>query len=184
MDLIVEGCYLPAPINSATLYEMHCRWPLSLWIFVLCLVPFVTGIGILHLRKAVVDGILVQKCTEMLLVNIFCLLPLITSGYFHMHHWFAGWLLGMHINFHQHRWSRYPQYWCWGCYMNGIGVWGRDPVLTCAYALFMAQTQRCPFVHCYLEALAAQQNATHNETIVVEMRHSDWRNCSDSGYHP
>jgi hypothetical protein len=169
--------------HSATLFEMHCTWPVSLWIFVLCLVPLIVTIGILHLRQAVLDGILVQKCCEMLLVNLFCLLPFASSGYFHLHHWFAGWLLGMHINFHEHRWSRYTQYWCWGCYMNGIGVWGRDPVLTCAYALFIAQTQRCPFVHCYLEALAAQQNQTQNHTV-VEMRQADWRNCSDSGYHP
>lgn len=166
--------------HSATLYEMHCRWPVSLWIFVVCLVPLVATIGILHIRQAVLDGILVQKCLEMLVVNLFCLVPFVTSGFFHLHHWYAGWLLGMHINFHRHRWSRWTQYWCWGCYINGIGVWGRDPVLTCAYALFMAKTQRCPFVHCYLEGLEANDT----QAIVTEMKHADWRNCSDDGYHP
>lgn len=34
--------------------------------------------------------------------------------------------------------------WCWGMYVNGIAVYGRDPLLTCDYALFLVHDQHCP----------------------------------------
>jgi hypothetical protein len=72
-----------------------------------------------------------------------------------------------------------------GMYINGIAVYGRDPVLTCEYAYFLTIDNRCPYINCYLEALEdmAQhpQNATH---VVEEMDPVDWRNCSATGYHP
>ena len=33
----------------------------------------------------------------------------------------------------------------WGMYINGIAVYGRDPLLTCDYVKFMVQDQRCHF---------------------------------------
>lgn len=163
--------------HSATLYQMHCLWPWQLWVFVACVAPLVIWIALYHVHLAFRQGVLVQKCVEMFCINLFLLGPFIGSGYLHLHHWFAGLLLGMHLNFDT-RVSRIAMAWCWGSYINGIAVYGRDPVLTCAYALFMAKTQRCPFVQCYIDGV-------HNETHPIEeMHNADWRNCSDSGYHP
>lgn len=74
--------------------------------------------------------------------------------------------------------------WCWGCYMNGIAVYGRDPVLTCEYAYFMSVTQRCPFVECYLEAMERPDHTIHDNITVAPMKPPDWRNCSADAYHP
>lgn len=72
-----------------------------------------------------------------------------------------------------------------GMYINGIAVYGRDPILTCEYAYFLTIDNSCPYINCYLEALADMeqnpQNATH---VVQEMDPVDWRNCSATGYHP
>jgi hypothetical protein len=67
--------------------------------------------------------------------------------------------------------------WCWGMYINGIAVYGRDPVLTCEYAYFLSMDNRCPYMSCYVEAM--------NDTItnVTEMVAADWRNCSAEGFH-
>ena len=78
------------------------------------------------------------------------------------------------------RWSRLAMAWCWGMYVNGIAVYGRDPVLTCEYAYFLTLDNRCPYISCYLEGLADKNN-----TKVKEMAPVDWRNCSATDdYHP
>jgi hypothetical protein len=91
----------------------------------------------------------------------------------------TGWLIGMHANFDVW-WSRLAMAWCWGMYMNGIAVYGRDPVLTCEYAYFVTLDNHCPFVSCYLEALKHPEN----HTDVKEMVAADWRNCSSTDYLP
>jgi hypothetical protein len=168
--------------HSFTLYEMHCRWPWQLWLFVSLVTPLIVAIAVMHVWKCYKDGILVQKCAEMALCVIVFLLPYAPSPYFHLHHWYAGWLVGMHLNLNAW-WSRAVQAWCWGCYINGIAVYGRDPVLTCGYALFMAQDQHCPFLTCYLEALADPEHRTQDNHTQAPMEPPDWRNCSSS-YHP
>lgn len=70
-------------------------------------------------------------------------------------------------------------------YINGIAVYGRDPVLTCEYAYFLSVDNHCPFVNCYLDALKDMEEHPNNATHVVEkMDPVDWRNCSARGYHP
>ncbi len=71
------------------------------------------------------------------------------------------------------RWSRMAMAWCWGMYVNGIAVYGRDPVLTCEYSYFLSLDNRCPYISCYLKGIADVNN-----TDVTEMVPVDWRNCS------
>lgn len=169
--------------HSFTPYEMHCTWPWQLWAFVLLVAPVVATVAVWHLQQAWREKIVVQKCLEMILCLTFLLLPLVTSSYFHLHHWFAGFLVGMHLNFDVW-WSRASMAWCWGCYINGIAVYGRDPVLTCAYAYFMSVTQRCPFVNCYLEAMGNPDHLDSHNVSVAPMQPPDWRNCSADAFHP
>lgn len=169
--------------HSFTLYEMHCKWPWQLWVFTVLVIPLIVTIAFLHFQYAWQHKILVQKCFEMIFCNSFLLLPLVTSSYFHFHHWFAGLLIGMHLNYDVW-WSRASMAWCWGCYINGIAVYGRDPVLTCAYAYFMSTTQRCPFVQCYQEALSNPSHMDQHNVTVTPMIPPDWRNCSSDAFHP
>eukprot|EP00536_Pseudo-nitzschia_multiseries_P015742 jgi/Psemu1/292184/fgenesh1_pg.942_\ len=77
-------------------------------------------------------------------------------------------------------WSQLAMAWCWGMYVNGIAVYGRDPVLTCEYSYFLTIDNRCPYIACYLEGLADVNN-----TNITEMVPVDWRNCSATeGFHP
>lgn len=169
--------------HAFTLFEMHCRWPWQLWFFCLLAIPAIVGVAVAHFVWAWRRGLVVQKCLEIAFCLTFLLLPLVTSSYFHLHHWFAGFLVGMHCNFDVW-WSRATMAWCWGAYLNGIAVYGRDPVLTCEYALFLAVTQRCPFVDCYVVAMTRTSHVDDFNETVQEMIHPNWRNCSADAYHP
>jgi hypothetical protein len=157
-------------------------WPWKLWAFVMVLIPLIVTLALLHLRRAFQKGVLLVKIMEILLCIFFFVAPLAPSPYFHLHHWYAGWLLGMHCNFDVW-WSRAAMAYCWGMYINGIAVYGRDPVLTCEYAYFLAVDQHCPYINCYLEGIQTISNVT-NHTVVKEMITPNWRNCSADSYHP
>lgn len=158
-------------------------WPWQLWAFVVFVVPLFIYLFLAHIIRAYRKHVLLMKLAELSACLFFFVSPVIPSAYFHMHHWFVGWLLGMHANFDVW-WSRAVMAWAWGTYINGVAVYGRDPVLTCEYAYFLTVDQHCPYINCYLEAIANQHNATKNATHhVQEMITPDWRNCS-SGYHP
>ena len=168
--------------HSVSLYEMHCIWPWQLWTFAGLLIPLLSFIAYLHARNAYRERILWRKLGEIFFFVLFYLTPVISSPYFHFHHWFAGWLLGMHCNFDVW-WSRAAMAWCWGMYINGIAVYGRDPVLTCEYAYFLSMDNRCPYMECYTEAMKLK-NETGQSGNVTEMIPVDWRNCSSEGFHP
>lgn len=172
---------MPFLQHSFTLYEMHCTWPTALWLFVLMVAIFVIMIILSHVRLAVDSGLFFQKFIELTLAAILLVVPLTFSPFFHFHHWFAGWLIGMHSNFDVW-WSRSVMAWCWGCYINGIAVYGRDPVLTCGYSYYLSTSLRCPYMKCYLEGIHKINNET-NQTEVDPMLSPDWRNCSASTYH-
>jgi hypothetical protein len=173
--------------HSFTLYEMHCTWPWATWIFVLIITPMIGAVIIQHIQFSFQHGILISKLIEIMISAFLLLAPLLTSPYFHFHHWFAGLLLGMHCNFNTW-WSRCAMAWCWGLYINGIAVYGRDPVLTCGYAYYVSTSQHCPFLSCYLYAMAhpptqapvvfGETAAPNNEPIIEPMVKPDWKNCS------
>ena len=168
--------------NSVSLYSMHCIWPWELWAFVGVLIPMITALVLCHILRAYKKRLLLLKIMELLICGLFFLLPYAGSSYFHFHHWFAGWLIGMHCNLDLW-WSRAAMAWCWGMYINGIAVYGRDPVLTCEYAYFLSMDNRCPYMECYTEAMKLK-NETGQSGNVTEMIPVDWRNCSSEGFHP
>lgn len=98
--------------HSVSLFEIHCLWPWQLWIFVLVLVPTIGGLVVAHLGRAWNKRILLVKVMEAFLCLVLFLSPFAASPYFHLHHWFAGWLLGMHCNFDVW-WSRAAMAYCW-----------------------------------------------------------------------
>jgi hypothetical protein len=113
--------FMPFLQHSVTLYQMHCVWPWTLWMFVLVLIPSIGALVAAHVVRAHRKRVLVIKVAELALCFFFFVAPLMPSNYFHLHHWFAGWLIGMHANFDVW-WSRFAMAWCWGMYINGIAV--------------------------------------------------------------
>lgn len=167
--------------HSVSLYEMHCTWPWTLWAFLAIVIPVVVSAVYLHVIYAVRMRLVWMKLIELSLCIIFFMLPYATSPYFHIHHWYAGWLVGMHFNFDVW-WSRLAMAWCFGAYVNGIAVWGRDPVLTCDYSMHLSLSQRCPYLKCYIDGINNHNDTNH--THVEPMITPDWRNCSATSYHP
>lgn len=201
--------YIPFLRHSFTLYEMHCVWPWPLWIFVAVIVTFLAMLMVCHVVQAYQTQVLRRKIVELVICLGLFLAPVVSSPYFHFHHWYAGWLLGMHSNFPNLWWSRAIMAWCWGTYVNGIAVYGRDPVLTCELAYFLSADQRCPFL---LEENSNTDECQRTEILstIFLWQHTfggifwnddddddnitttaggmdpavDWRNCSAHGYHP
>lgn len=178
--------------HSVTLYEMHCTWPWQLWVYVFVLiVPLCVGVLYWHVQYARkhTAGTLTGKAIEVIGLTSLFLLPLCfnvnaTASSFEFHHWFAGWLFGMHANIgHDAVWplSRWTMAWCWGLYINGLAVWGRDPLLTCAYANHVLHRQGCRF------ELEQAESHEGNTFLAPFLQHllggsngdgTDWRHCS------
>eukprot|EP00536_Pseudo-nitzschia_multiseries_P015740 jgi/Psemu1/43619/gm1.43619_g len=136
--------FVPWMQHSVTLYEMHCVWPWQLWLFAVAVAGMSVGVALAHVAVAHQRGVGWIRLGEWLACLVVFVAPVATSPYFHFHHWFAGWLLGMHANWHDKWWSRATMAYCWGMYVNGIAVYGRDPLLTCDYARFLLEDQNCP----------------------------------------
>ena len=168
--------------HSATLYEIHCRWPWQLFAFVLVVAPVVVAIILAHVHLAVQEQRFVSKLLELILCLAVFLGPYLPSKYLHLHHWYVGWLFGMHFNVDVW-WSRAASAWCWGLYINGVAAYAHDPVLTCGYSYWLSEHMECPYLQCYLEELEhpTAQNDTHHVDPMVT---PDWRNCSSDSYHP
>ncbi len=104
---------------SVSLFEIHCLWPWKLWVFVGILIPLVIVIVFKHVQYAMQHGLLVSKLVELTLSVLFFLVPVVSNSNFHFHHWYAGWLVGMHCSFDTW-WSRATMAWFWGMYIQGI----------------------------------------------------------------
>ncbi|OEU21663.1 hypothetical protein FRACYDRAFT_231804 [Fragilariopsis cylindrus CCMP1102] len=124
--------------HSVSLYEMHCIWPWELWLFAIVVVVLFSSIFIAHIRIIYHQKKRNQfkiKIIEILSCLLLFIIPLIVVKqneiqYLHFHHWFAGWFLGMHFNLYDKWWSIGCMAYCYGMYINGIAVYGRDPLLT------------------------------------------------------
>jgi hypothetical protein len=82
--------FVPFLQHSVTLYQMHCIWPWELWLFVIILIPSIGAVVVAHVVRAYERRILYMKLTELSLCVFFFVAPLVTSSYFHLHHWYAG----------------------------------------------------------------------------------------------
>ena len=76
-----------------------------------------------------------------------------------------------------------------GMYVNGISIYGRDPLLTCEYARFVLEDQRCPeSLNSVAVSSALDDFASSFQDMLTNIGDnavpSDWRNCSSKGYHP
>lgn len=82
---------------------------------------------------------------ELMLILVVFLVPYMGNSFFHLHHWYYAWLFGMHANLDVW-WSRLTMSLLWGVYVNGVAIFGRDPIMTCAVTLYQSQNQQCPYL--------------------------------------
>jgi len=68
----------------------------------------------------------------------------------------------------------------WGMYVNGIAVYGRGPLLPCAYAFYLSIDNRCYFMNCYFET-DDDTSSNGNYSNYKPLISPDWRNCSAVG---
>jgi hypothetical protein len=132
----------------------------------------------LHLAVFYRQGILVSRLIELSLCIAVFILPFVGNASFHLHHWYVGWMFGMHANANTW-WSIATLAFLWGNYVNGIAVYGRDPILSCAYSFYLSANINCDYMSCYTQT---PQNT--NTTVVYKPYIApDWRNCSANHYH-
>jgi predicted nucleic acid-binding Zn-ribbon protein len=160
--------------HSVSLYEIHCIWPWELWLFAIVVVVLFSSICIAHIKIIYHQKKRNQfkiKIMEILSCLLFFIIPLVVvkqneRQYLHFHHWFAGWFLGMHFNLSDQWWSIGCMAYCYGMYINGIAVYGRDPLLTCDYANFITEDLNCP--SSFIETTATMFSYNNDENIDVD----------------
>jgi len=128
--------------HNVSMYQIHCAWPPELFMFVGCGLFAFAFVVIAHVYHGYKDGILFGRLIEFALSVCVFALPIASSPFFHFHHWFAAWLLGMHIN-QKYWWSYVVMALCFGVYINGIAGYGRDSMLGCKSAYYNSQQQQC-----------------------------------------
>jgi hypothetical protein len=167
MALSSGASNLPALHHSITGYEIHCMWGWQMWTLVLLgVLPLIFGLVGAHVRYAVHHGSVVRKLLELATGVTLFFVPYASQPFFHLHHWYYSWMLGMHVNLDVW-WSRLTMSLLWGIYINGIAIFGRDPIMTCAVTLYQSKNQQCPYL------------VSDDYTLeILSSTSKDWHNCS------
>jgi hypothetical protein len=159
--------------HSITPYEIHCAWSWQMWILIfLGGIPlFGTIIGA-HVVGSYRRGVAIPKLIELVVTLIVFVTPYMGSPFFHLHHWYYDWFIGMHCNLDVW-YSRLSMGVMWGVYLNGIAIFGRDPIMTCAVTLYQSQNQECSYLSTLNDGI---QDVLHNYTVDDLARDSgaDW----------
>ncbi|OEU18243.1 hypothetical protein FRACYDRAFT_183513 [Fragilariopsis cylindrus CCMP1102] len=178
-------------VHSITPQEMKCDWGSSMYILIfgVCL-PFLLLIVGFHIYESKRQQISLQKLMEFTLTLLIFLFPYIGNQFFHLHHWYYGWMFGMHCNVSgflrgvsnsrnyssssQHTsysndiwWSRLCMSLFWGIYINGISIFGRDPIMTCDITLYQSQNQFCPYITLVSKNSKIQHDDDYNVTTTT-----------------
>ncbi|GFH61622.1 hypothetical protein CTEN210_18098 [Chaetoceros tenuissimus] len=128
--------------NSITFYNVSCTWPWTLFVFAAIILLLLGWISFLHIRNTIRDQSWSRQLVEILLIVLFFILPKVLHGHFHLHHYYSFWMLGMIFN----RQEWYDQLMfaiCVGQFVNGISVYGIDPVHTCRHVLHASISNHC-----------------------------------------
>lgn len=183
------GCLFPSVSaelwfmqHSFSMYEVMCRWPWELFLFVFLAVFLGGALAVSHLKYAYKLRILPSRLVEACLLTSMLILPYASNPNFHFHHWYASWMLGMHSNLPSW-WSKATLAFLWGQYMNGVAVWGRDPILTCAYSFQISTNLQCPYMQCYTIPSNSTDDVIDDDTPdnYADFVAPSWHNCSAEG---
>ncbi|KAL3807715.1 hypothetical protein ACHAXA_005728 [Cyclostephanos tholiformis] len=162
--------------HSVSMYDINCGWPAILFVYAFFLLvlsfTFAVALARSHHRRMVLRSRIVE------VIALFCLfiLPYATlaGDSLHLHHWFVMWWLGMQSNSPEF-WARSFQAYAIGSYINGIAVYGRDPILECKHAFYVSTSQHCAFMQCYE---SKHETEGDNKTEYKEFITADWRLCN------
>ncbi|EKX39483.1 hypothetical protein GUITHDRAFT_76391 [Guillardia theta CCMP2712] len=153
---------------SLSLFEMYCRWSIATWLFASVELLLVAAALFAHFIHARRTGRLSTLLSDAILGFLLFLFPQIADPAFHLHHWFVAWLVAMLARFEPY-WSRGTQMFFVGYYINGIAVYGRDPLLACANVAFLNTKMGC--------GIGEMNNATNNSHPHVYVPPNLW-NCT------
>ena len=128
--------------HNVSAHQIMCEWPTELFIFVFCGLSCIGFSVFKHVQYGWRDGILVSRFCEFGATFVVFVLPTANDPFYQFHHWFATWLVGMHLN-QNYWWSRVSMALFWGVYLNGIAVYGRDSILGCKSAYYNSEQQKC-----------------------------------------
>lgn len=163
------GTLLPSLLNelpflrvSVSLYQIRCKWHVSTFIFVgivLVLIVFLVAVHVRFFWKQLSQVAKLRFVFELLIVLSVFALPrwVVSHGSFHLHHWYTQWFLALFCHWPVW-WSRSLQALLLGGYVNGVAVYGHDPVLACEAAYLSASSLRCPWFE-----MCVWQRANHTE---------------------
>ncbi|GMH54943.1 hypothetical protein TrST_g3712 [Triparma strigata] len=127
---------------NVSMYQIMCVWPTELYFFAGAAALGLLVNVIAHVVKAIKEGVFIGRALEIVLTfAVFCA-PVGSSPFFHFHHWFFAWFVGLHANFDTW-WSRASQGLLWGVYINGIAGYGRDSLLGCLSAYYNSLQGQC-----------------------------------------
>ena len=166
---------IPALQHSFSLYEIHCRWSFGTFAFVAFFGVVFGRVLLLHCRHLSTRPVeLKRACLQLGSMFVLFWGPHLTDGDFHIHHWFYSWFLACQCNFTGVWWSRATQAWFFGGYLNGIAVYGRDPILVCEAAFYRASrgNGNCQFLAQLSTCIVPGTNHTASEPM------ADWWTCS------
>mmetsp|Transcript_95246 Transcript_95246/g.168646 ORF Transcript_95246/g.168646 Transcript_95246/m.168646 type:complete len:616 (+) Transcript_95246:71-1918(+) len=165
--------------HSLSMYEVMCSWSAATWLFAAGVSVMAISLGLAHLwyfyqraqhrRRAAV---------ELLVVLAIFVLPRAFQPGYHMHHWYVMWLLALPCRAPT-LWSRATQAFLIGGYVNGVAVYGRDPVLACQAAFDLAYNEQCKF---YLQCTAPPANGAGGGAAPAQFTPPDWRTCNAGDY--
>ena len=157
--------------HSLSMYEIMCDWPVILFIYAFALLAIALVLVVAHIRSHWHRGVLISRLMEGAALFCIFMLPYFSNDNFHLHHWYGMWWLGMQSNAPEW-WSRSFMAYCLGSYINGIAVWGRDPILGCNYAFYLSTNMECSFMACY-EKMASNETELYKPFVAP-----NWRTCN------
>lgn len=169
--------------HSITPYEMMCTWSWQFWVLILGgVLPTIILLGGAHLAHAWRSRIFFQKVLELTLSVLVFLVPYAQNSFFHLHHWYYALVLGMHANAHTVWWSsRGTMCILFGIYVNGIAIYGRDPILTCGVTLYQSQNQQCPYLSEDFQEASSSSSSSWEALLLASGGSSspsqNWNDC-------
>ena len=136
--------------HSITPYDIRCNWSGPMYLLIGICGSLLLALLVAHCREVGRRRRTLRALLELAGTALVFAVPLAAAGepraFVHVHHWYWAWFLGMHCNLHGTRWSAPARSALWGIYVNGVAVFGRDPVLGCAESLYRSRSQACPYL--------------------------------------
>lgn len=190
ITIVLVGSLLPSLVNelyfmkhSVSAFEVMCRWDALTWVAAALIVSFLGAVSVAHAAHFLVNTTREEQLralAELLVVVGLFVAPRVLEPSFHMHHWYTAWLLALVCRLPV-LWSRAAQALLIGAYINGIAVYGRDPVLACQAAFDLAYNEQCQFyIQCVVPPPPGSAPGTPGAPTTFTP--PDWRTCDPGDY--